>query len=96
MSFQNKCKICKSSKAQEIEFCRFYLQWKYTTLVDVFSDDIDNLNSYNLSNHLNNHANREAMKFWRSLRQAEALYEPTGEESNAMLTRIELGLGEAN
>jgi hypothetical protein len=94
--FQHKCKICRSSKVETIEFCRFYLQWKYTTLVDVFSDDIDNLNSYNLSNHLNNHVNRENMKFWRSLRQSAELYEPTREESNAMLTQIESGLGEAN
>ena len=94
--FQPKCKICRSANAADIEFCRFYLRWEYSTIIDVFSDDIDSLNSYNLSNHLNNHANREKMRFWRSLRQSAGLYEPTGEESDAMLTQIESGLGEAN
>jgi hypothetical protein len=94
--FQHKCKICRSGNADKIEFCRYFLGWKYSTIIDVFSDDIDNLNSFNLSNHLNNHADSEAMKLWRSLRQSVGLYEPTGEESHAMLKRIKSGLGEAN
>jgi hypothetical protein len=96
LRFEPHCKICRSSKAQEIEFCRFYLRWEYSTIIDSFCEDIDNLNCYNLSNHLNNHVDSEAMKFWRSLRQSAELYEPTVEESNAMLTQIKSGLGEAN
>lgn len=80
--FQPKCKICKSGKAEDIEFARFYLRWEYATIIDAFCDDIDNLNSYNLSNHFNNHVDRETAKFWRSLRQTVGLYEPNGEESN--------------
>jgi hypothetical protein len=94
--FQSKCKICRSGKADEIEFCRYYLGWEYSTIIDSFCEDIDNLNCYNLSNHLNNHVDREAMNFWRNLRQSVGLYEPTGEESNAMLMQIESGLSEAN
>jgi hypothetical protein len=96
LRFQPHCKICRSGKADEIEFCRFYLRWEYSTIINVFGDEIDNLNSYNLSNHANYHINDEMMKFWRILRQTAELYEPTSEESNAMLTRIESGLGEAN
>jgi hypothetical protein len=81
--FQSKCKICRSGKAENIEFARFYLGWSYKVIVDAFSEDIDNLNSYNLSNHLNNHVSSETMKFWRSLRDTVSPAE-------------ELGLGESN
>lgn len=69
--FQSKCKICKSGIAEEIEFCRFYLRWGYSTIIDVYSDEIDNLNPYNLSNHLNNHVDSEAKQFWREVRDKE-------------------------
>jgi len=62
-------------------------------IIDVYENDIDNLNAYNLSNHFNNHADRAKAKFWRSLRQTIGIYEPTVEESNHMLESIRLGLG---
>jgi hypothetical protein len=68
--FQHKCKICRSGKAENIEFCRYYLGWSYSTIIDTFSDDIDNLNSYNLSNHFNNHSDNEMKRFWQNLRES--------------------------
>jgi len=87
-TFQNKCKICRSRKADLIEFCRFYLEWSYSTIIDVYEDYIDNLNPYNLSNHFNHHANRAKAEFWRSLRGSEGLYAPSVEEQNALLVRM--------
>lgn len=86
--FQSKCKICKSSKAEEIEFCRFYLRWNYLTIIDSFCEDIDNLNSYNLSNHFNNHGNRENTKFLQNLRESIGIYEPTAEEVQLIIDKI--------
>jgi hypothetical protein len=86
--FQSKCKICRSGKAQEIEFARFYLKWEYATIIDIFNEDIDNLNCYNLSNHLCNHADSETIKFWRSLRESIEIYEPTAEEEQSILDSI--------
>jgi hypothetical protein len=80
--YSNKCKICRSGKADEIEFCRFYLKWSYSLILDVYEDDIDNLNSYNLSNHFNNHVNRAKAKFWGNLRESEGIYDPSIEKSN--------------
>ena len=56
--------------------------------MDVFSDEIDNLNSYNLSNHFNNHVNEEETKFLQSLRESMGIYEPTIEEAQLIIERI--------
>lgn len=85
---QHKCKICRSGKADEIEFARFYLGWNYSTITDSFCEDIDNLNSYNLSNHFNNHVNRETAKFLQSLRESVGIYEPTAEEEQIIIEKI--------
>jgi hypothetical protein len=86
--FQHKCKICRSSKAQEIEFSRYYLRWSYRVIVDTFSDDIDDLSGYNLSTHFNRHTSSETKRFWREVK-AEAspielaeLYESIAEKLN--------------
>ena len=69
--FQHKCKICRSGKAEEIEFCRHCLGWSYKVIVENFSDDIDGLSSYNLSTHFNRHMSIETKRFWREIK-AEA------------------------
>lgn len=61
----------------------------------MFSDDIDNLNSYNLSNHFNNHSGREKIQFWRNLRDSEGLYELSIEDSKRIFENIKIGLGES-
>jgi hypothetical protein len=86
--FQHKCKICRSGKADEIEFCRFYLRWEYSTIIDSFCEDIDNLNSYNLSNHLNHHVDREKTKFLQNLRESIGIYEPSVEEAQLIIEKI--------
>jgi hypothetical protein len=63
--FQRKCKICQSGKAKDIEFCRYYLNWSYRIIIENFSEDIDELSSYNLSTHLNRHTSSETKRFWR-------------------------------
>jgi hypothetical protein len=63
--FQHKCKICRSGKADNIEFCRFYLGWSYIAILESFSDDIDDLSGYNLSTHFNRHTSSETKRFWR-------------------------------
>jgi hypothetical protein len=76
--FQPKCKICRSGKAEEIEFSRYYLGWSYKVIVENFSDDIDELSSYNLSTHFNRHTSGEAKQFWR-----EAKAKATSDELEA-------------
>jgi len=71
--FQHKCKICRSSKAEEIEFARFYLGWCYKTIVDTFGDDIDSLSGYNLSTHFNRHTSSEIKRFRRGIKQQAEL-----------------------
>ena len=66
--FQSKCKICRSSKAETIEFARFFLGWPYKVIVENFSDDIDSLSGYNLSTHFNRHVSAEAKQFWREVK----------------------------
>ena len=61
----------------------------------MFSEDIDNLNSFNLSNHLNNHATIEKMKFCRNLRDSKGLYELSAEESKHIFESINIGLGKS-
>jgi hypothetical protein len=65
--FQHKCKICRSSQAENIEFCRFFLDWSYKLIIEAFSDDIDDLSSYNLSTHFNRHTDYETVKWWQEL-----------------------------
>jgi hypothetical protein len=69
--FQHKCKICRSNLAENIEFCRYYLGWSYGVIIDNFSEDIDELSSYNLSTHFNRHTSLETKRFWREAK-AEA------------------------
>jgi len=56
--------------------------------MDSFCGDIDNLNSYNLSNHFNNHVNREKTKFLQSLRESDGIYKPTAEEGQIIIEKI--------
>ena len=84
MTFNNKCKICRSNKGSEIEFSRFYLDWNYKILIEVYSHFIENLNNYNLSNHFNQHTECEKRKFWQDLRESEGIYEPSIEEQNVI------------
>ena len=90
MTFNNKCKICRSNKGSEMEFVRFYLQYSYNLIIEFYENDIDNLNSYNLSNHYNNHVNREKAKFWSNLRTSNEIYEPSVEEQNVLLVKMKL------
>jgi hypothetical protein len=69
--FQHKCKICRSSKAETIEFARFFLGWSYKVIVDNFGDDIDSLSGYNLSTHFCRHTLSETKQFWREVRDKE-------------------------
>jgi len=89
MTFNNKCKICRSNKTEEFEFCRFYLKWSYSTLIDFYEPEIDNLNNYNLSNHYNNHVSGKA-KFWKQLKQSEGIYKPSIEEQNVLLVKMKM------
>jgi hypothetical protein len=77
--FQHKCKICRSGKAEEIEFCRFHLEWSYKTIIENFQDDIDELSGYNLSTHFNRHTSSEIKRFWREIK-AEALLDKQVDE----------------
>ncbi|MCJ7632448.1 hypothetical protein MUP77_08660 [Candidatus Bathyarchaeota archaeon] len=77
--FQSKCKICRSGKAQEIEFARFYLRWSYKVIVDTFDEDIDSLSGYNLSTHFNRHTSQETKRFWREAK-AEASLDKQADE----------------
>jgi hypothetical protein len=65
--FQSKCKICRSTKAEDIEFCRYFLEWPYKLIAGTFSDDIDELSNYNLSTHFNRHTDYETVKWWQEL-----------------------------
>jgi hypothetical protein len=96
MGYECKCKICKSEIAEDLEFCRFYLKWDYSTIIDVYGEYIDNLNEYNLSNHFNNHADRETTRFWRNLRETVGIYEPSAEESKRIFERVKHSLGISN
>lgn len=87
-----KCKICKSGLAGSIEFERFYLRYSYRVIIDIHSKDIDNLNEYNLSNHLNFHSRPEVKRFWRELRDRIGIYELTPEESNEIYERMKASL----
>ena len=42
----------------------------------------------NLSNHFNNHVNREETKFLQSLRESVGIYEPTAEEAQIIIEKI--------
>jgi len=75
--FQHKCKICRSNQVKHIEFCRFYLGWSYKTIVEAFSDDIDDLSGYNLSTHFNRHTSSETKRFWREAKAEASLDEQT-------------------
>jgi hypothetical protein len=68
--------------------CRFYLGWPYPIIIEVFGERIDNLNGYNLSNHFNNHVDREMMKFWRNLRDSIGVYEMTAGESEEIFQKM--------
>jgi len=70
---QHKCKICRSGKADEIEFCRYYLGWSYQIIIENFSEDIDELSSYNLSTHFNRHTSSETKRFWREAKAEGSL-----------------------
>jgi len=74
---QHKCKICRSGKADEIEFCRYYLGWSYQIIIENFSEDIDELSSYNLSTHFNRHTSSETKRFWREAKAEASLDEQT-------------------
>jgi hypothetical protein len=78
--FQSKCKICRSGKADNIEFCRFYLEWSYKTIIENFQDDVDELSGYNLSTHFNRHTSLETKRFWREIK-AEATSDELAELS---------------
>jgi len=41
-----------------------------------------------LSNHFNNHVNREETKFLQSLRESVGIYEPTAEEAQIIIEKI--------
>jgi len=71
--FQSKCKICRSSKAETIEFARYFLGWSYKIIIDNFGDDIDSLSGYNLSTHFNRHTPSETQRFWREVRDKEQM-----------------------
>ena len=71
MPYECRCKICSSEQAENIEFCRFFLEWPYDIIVEVFNSEIDNLNSYNLSTHFNRHADVETKKSWRQVKEEE-------------------------
>ena len=94
MTFNNKCKICKSNKAEEIEFIRFYLGWSYKTLIEFYENEVENINNYNLSNHLGQHTDCEKRKFWQDLRESEVIIKPTMEEQNVLFVKMKIGLGD--
>jgi len=71
LPYECKCKICSSEQAENIEFCRYFLDWPYDIIVDVFNSEIDNLNSYNLSTHFNRHTDIKTKRFLRDIREAE-------------------------
>ena len=71
-----------------MEFVRFYLQYSYNLIIEIYENDIDNLNNYNLSNHYNNHANSEKTKFWSNLRTSNEIYKPSVEEQNVLLIKM--------
>lgn len=79
--FQSKCKICRSGKAKDIEFCRYYFAWSYKTIIDNFNDEIDDLSGYNLSTHFNRHTSSETKRFWREA-EAEAALDEKSMESD--------------
>jgi hypothetical protein len=70
--YEGRCKLCKSGKAEEIEFLRYFLGWPYELIADFYSDEIDSLSGYNLSTHLNRHTDRNIKSFWRKVKEAEA------------------------
>ena len=69
MSYEPKCKICRSGKAEDIEFCRYFLDWSYKLIIETFCEDIDELSGYNLSTHFNRHTEIETKKFWRQVKE---------------------------
>jgi len=71
--FQSKCKICRSSKAQEIEFARYFLEWSHKVIIETFGEDVDGFSGYNLSTHFNRHTPMEAKSFWREIKQQAEL-----------------------
>jgi hypothetical protein len=75
--FQPKCKICRSGKAENIEFARYHLDWSYKVIIENFSEDIDELSSYNLSTHFNRHTSSETKRFWREAKAEASLDEQT-------------------
>lgn len=62
-----KCKICKSGRSTEIEFCRLFMKMQYPEIIALFEGEegLVNLNLYNLSNHLNKHVSEEKIKFYQ-------------------------------
>ncbi|MCJ7635585.1 hypothetical protein MUP77_24745 [Candidatus Bathyarchaeota archaeon] len=71
MPYEARCKLCKFSKVEEIEFMRYFLGWSYKLIVEFYEDDIE-LSGYNLSNHFNRHTERRIENFWRKVKEAEA------------------------
>jgi len=75
-----RCKICKKPEvATCIELSKFFFGWTINEIIHVYGDEIENLNSYNVSNHLDKHANPEERELLENARKTM-----TEEEKNKL------------